>query len=86
MYAIFSHSNHRTIFDFYQHLFVLNYKIFNYIENDNTLFEKQPMNKLVEEENLMGFKHKGFWKCMDYLRDKNILDQMCNENKALWKR
>ena len=66
--------------------FVLNYKIFNYIENDNTLFERQPMNKLVEEDNLMAFKHKGFWKCMDYLRDKMILDQMCNENKAIWKR
>jgi glucose-1-phosphate cytidylyltransferase len=44
------------------------------------------MNKLVEEKNLMAFKHKGFWKCMDYLRDKMILDQMCKENKALWKR
>ena len=66
--------------------FMLNYKIFNYIENDNTLFEKQPMEKLVEEENLMAFKHEGFWKCMDNLRDKIILDKMCNENKALWKK
>ena len=66
--------------------FMLNYKIFNYIENDNTLFEKQPMEKLVEEENLMAFKHEGFWKCMDNLRDKIILDQMCKENKAAWKK
>ena len=66
--------------------FMLNYKILNYIENDNTLFEKQPMEKLVEEENLMAFKHEGFWKCMDNLRDKIILDQMCKENKAAWKK
>ena len=66
--------------------FVLNYKIFNYIENDNTLFERQPMEKLAQEENLMAFKHGGFWKCMDNLRDKIVLDQMCNENKALWKK
>ena len=66
--------------------FVLNYKIFNYIENDNTLFERQPMEKLAQEENLMAFKHGGFWKCMDNLRDKIILDKMCNENKALWKK
>ncbi len=66
--------------------FMLNYKIFNYIENDNTLFERQPMEKLVEEGNLMAFKHEGFWKCMDNLRDKIILDQMCKENKAAWKK
>ena len=65
---------------------MLNYKIFNYIENDNTLFERQPMEKLVEEGNLMAFKHEGFWKCMDNLRDKIILDQMCKENKAAWKK
>ena len=44
-------------------------------------FEKQPMTKLVTEKNLMTFKHEGFWKCMDTLRDKIILDKMWNEKK-----
>ena len=66
--------------------FVLNYKIFKYIKNDTTMFERQPMSKLANERKLMAFKHNGFWKCMDTLRDKIILDKMWNEKKALWKK
>ena len=66
--------------------FVLNYKVFDYIKDDSTLFEKQPVEKLAKEEKLMAFKHEGFWKCMDNLGDKIFLDKMWNENKALWKR
>ena len=66
--------------------FILNYKIFNYLENDNTFFEREPLEKLTKEENLMAFKHEGFWKCMDNLRDKLILDKMCNEKQMLWKK
>ena len=66
--------------------FILNYKIFDYIKDDTTMFEKQPMTKLVTEKNLMTFKHEGFWKCMDTLRDKIILEQMWNEKKAVWKK
>ena len=66
--------------------FVLNYKIFNYIKDDTTMFERQPMSKLANERKLMAFKHNGFWKCMDTLRDKIILDKMWNEKKALWKK
>ena len=66
--------------------FVLNYKVFNYIKDDNTYFEKQPMDKLAKEGELMAFKHEGFWKCMDNLGDKILLDKMLNENKALWKK
>ena len=66
--------------------FILNYKIFNYLENDNTFFEREPLEQLTKEENLMAFKHEGFWKCMDNLRDKLILDKMCNEKQMLWKK
>ena len=66
--------------------FVLNYKIFNYIEGDNTFFERGPLEKLIKEENFMAFKHEGFWKCMDSLRDKIDLDKLCSENKAFWKK
>jgi len=63
--------------------FVLNYKIFDYIKNDNTIFERDPMIKLILEKNLMAFKHEGFWKCMDNLRDKILLDQMYEERRNL---
>ena len=66
--------------------FVLNYKVFDYIKDDSTLFERQPMEKLVNEEELMAFKYEGFWKSMDNLRDKIILDKMWEENKAAWKK
>jgi len=66
--------------------FILNYKVFDYIKGDRILFERQPMEQLAKEENLMAFKHKGFWKCMDSLRDKIDLDKLCSENKAFWKK
>ena len=66
--------------------FVLNYKVFDYIQDDNTLFEKKPLEKLAKEGNLMSFKHEGFWKCMDNMGDKMSLEKMLNENKALWKK
>ena len=45
-------------------------KIPDYIKDDSTLFEKQPVEKLAKEEKLMAFKHEGFWKCIDNLGDK----------------
>ena len=66
--------------------FLLNYHIFSFIKNDNTLFEREPMEKLTQKENLMAFKHEGFWKCMDNIRDKNILEELCKNNNLLWKK
>ena len=66
--------------------FMLNYKVFDYIQDDNTLFEKKPLEKLAKEGNLMSFKHEGFWKCMDNMGDKMALEKMLNENNALWKK
>jgi len=66
--------------------FLLNYQIFNFIKNDSILFEREPMDKLTQKENLIAFKHEGFWKCMDNLRDKIILDELCKNNNLLWKK
>ena len=66
--------------------FILNNKVFDYIKDDNTLFEREPLEKLDDEENLMAFKHEGFWKCMDNLRDKIELDKMYKNNQLLWKK
>ena len=65
--------------------FVLNYKIFKYIKNDTTMFERQPMSKLANERKLMAFKHNGFWQSLDTLKDQHELNQQFKKNKLLWK-
>ena len=65
---------------------LLNPEIFNYIEDDMTVFEQSTLNKLAEEEQLMGFEHDGFWQCMDTQREKEKLERLWAEGKAPWKR
>lgn len=65
--------------------FVCKSKIFDYIDGDNTIFEKEPLETLAQNNELVAYKHHGFWKCMDTLKDKNDLNQMWRENKAEWK-
>lgn len=64
---------------------VLNPEIFDYIEGDTTVFEKAPLEKVASQGQLMSYKHKGFWQCMDTKREKDLLEQMWNEDKAPWK-
>ncbi len=64
---------------------VLQPEVFDYIEGDDTIFERQPLEMIAESNNLAAYKHKGFWKCMDTLRDKNILDELWQEGNAPWK-
>lgn len=59
--------------------------IFNYIKDDKTIFEKEPLEQLAKEGKLNAFKHKGFWQCMDTQRDKNTLEYLWNNNSAPWK-
>ena len=66
--------------------FVLNSKIFDYINNDMILFEKEPMTKLCQDRNLTAYKHDGFWKCMDTLRDKIDLEKILDTKGQLWKK
>lgn len=67
--------------------FVLNYKIFNFIKNDSISFEKQSLEKLSSKNNLMAYKHNGFWKCMDNLADKNYLEKLYKDKKIKpWKK
>mgnify|MGYP004624811673 CR=1 FL=1 len=64
---------------------VLEPQIFDYLEGDNTVFETKPLERLVEEGQLMSYRHSGFWQCMDNQREKALLEEMWNENKAPWK-
>jgi glucose-1-phosphate cytidylyltransferase len=65
--------------------FVLEPKIFDLISGDNTIWEKEPLEVLASQKQLMAFKHKGFWRPMDTLRDKNILEELWTNNIAPWK-
>lgn len=64
---------------------VCNTEIFNYLENDETVFEQEPMRKLASEGELKGFYHGGFWQCMDTKREKDMLEEMWQTGNALWK-
>lgn len=59
--------------------------LFDYIECDSTIFEKEPLMKLVEDGQLAGYVHKGFWQCMDTLREKQKLENLWESGNAQWK-
>lgn len=59
--------------------------LFDYIEGDNTIFEKGPLTALVREQQLVGYVHKGYWQCMDTLREKQQLEKLWGSTKAPWK-
>lgn len=65
---------------------VLEPSVFDYIEGDSTVFEREPLERLVEEGELMCYTHTGFWQCMDNVREKSMLEMLLLENKAPWKR
>ena len=58
---------------------------FNYIKNDETVFEEYPLEKITSEGQLMAYKHEGFWQCMDTLREKKLLDDLWYKGVAPWK-
>ena len=65
--------------------FVIEPEFLKYIKNDNTYLEREPLEKITKKKQLVAFKHKGFWQCMDTLKDKIILLKIWKTNKAPWK-
>ena len=65
--------------------FVVEPKFIKYIRNDKTYLEKEPFEKMTKKKQLVAFKHKGFWQCMDTLRDKEILEKKIKNKKHLEK-
>jgi len=65
--------------------FVLEPEIFNYIEGDETFWERDPLANLAKDGQLVAYKHYGFWKPMDTLRDKREVEEMWNSGKPPWK-
>ena len=65
--------------------FVLEPRVFDYIENDATKWEYGPMQALAADGQLMAYRHDSFWQCMDTLRDKRYLDELWARGSAPWK-
>jgi glucose-1-phosphate cytidylyltransferase len=66
--------------------FVLNSRVFNFIKDDKTIFEREPISKLAKSKELNAYKHFKFWQCMDTLRDKILLNKIWKTKKAPWKK
>ncbi len=64
---------------------VLEPKIFDYIAGDEISFEREPLEKLVSEGQLVSYKHTGFWQCMDTMREKLLLENLWTSGNAPWK-
>jgi glucose-1-phosphate cytidylyltransferase len=60
-------------------------KVFEYLKDDTTVFEKEPLSRLSSENELKAYKYKGFWQCMDTKREKDMLDAMLNNGDVPWK-
>jgi glucose-1-phosphate cytidylyltransferase len=65
--------------------FVMEPQVFDYIEGDATQFEKEPLENLAKDGQLMAYKHTSFWQCMDTLREKHILQKYWDSGNAPWK-
>jgi len=65
--------------------FVLEPNVFDYIKNESTIWEKEPMMKLTKENQLNAFKHNGFYQHMDTIKEKNVLNELWNKGNPKWK-
>lgn len=64
--------------------FVCQPEIFKYLDNDETIFERAPLERLAQQGKLFAYRHDGFWKCMDTLRDKQQLQGLWDQGEAPW--
>ncbi|ABU59148.1 MULTISPECIES: glucose-1-phosphate cytidylyltransferase [Roseiflexus] len=65
--------------------FVLEPAVFDYIDGDDTAWEREPLQRLAREGQLMAYRHTSFWQCMDTLRDKKLLESLWQSGNAPWK-
>jgi len=65
--------------------FVLEPDVFDYIDSDQTVWEREPMERLARDGQLMAYRHTSFWQCMDTLREKHYLESLWQSGQAPWK-
>ena len=64
--------------------FVMEPNFFEMLSSDETVLEKEPLEKAASTKELIAFRHEGFWQCMDHKLDKDLLDEMCSKKEAPW--
>ena len=64
--------------------FILTPKIFDYIKNYKTIFEREPIQGLTKSKQILAYKYPGYWKCMDNLNEKNQLEEIFKKKKSIW--
>src|SRR5215475_2365140 len=65
--------------------FVLDYKALDYIDGDHTVWERDPVENLARDGHIMGYRHNGFWSCMDTLKERNFLEELWASGEAPWR-
>jgi glucose-1-phosphate cytidylyltransferase len=65
--------------------FVLEPEVLDYIEDDETIWEREPLERLANDGQLVAFRHEGFWQCMDTLRDVRLLEALWQSGDVPWK-
>jgi glucose-1-phosphate cytidylyltransferase len=65
--------------------FIFEPKIFDYLGKDDSILEREPLESITRDGELMAYKHEGFWQCMDTLRDRQLLEELWQSGKAPWK-
>ena len=65
--------------------FVMNPKFLRFIKNDKTFLEREPLEKITRIKQLIAYKHKGFWQCMDTKRDRDSLEELWQTGEAKWR-
>ena len=65
--------------------FILNTRALDYVDGDDTIWEREPIERLARDGQLMGYRHYGFWSCMDTLKEKAMLEALWATGQAPWK-
>ena len=65
--------------------FVLEPDFYNYIDDDNVMLEREPINKVTNDKQLVAYRHNGFWQCMDTRRDWELLESLVQKGNPPWK-
>ena len=66
--------------------FVFESGVFDYLQDDSTVLEQSPLETLAREGELMGYQHSGYWQCMDTIRDRDTLRELCEADDPPWLR
>ena len=66
--------------------FVFDYQIFEYLKDETSILEREPLENLAKDNQLLAYKHYGFWHCMDTIRDRDNLNEIWSKENAPWKK